>query len=188
MPAGDIDAHGDRFVGLVRHNHALAHPAGTLARGVHGRERLRSGRRGPVLGTFGAFLQAPRAALDRLRATYGIALGLALLGRARLAGAADVHRARFAPALLGGELLDGLDGRRGPPGRLRWLGSLLGLRLRLGGLRRRLGGGLHRLGRLLRRRGLLGLGLLGLLLVGHLFVLFVIGHLVTSQVPARAAR
>ncbi len=80
MPTGDIDAYGDRFVGLVGHDHALAHAAGTLAGGMHGRERLRGGRRDAVLGAFGAFLQAPRAALDRLCATYGIALGLALLG------------------------------------------------------------------------------------------------------------
>src|SRR6478609_5809841 len=43
----DFDAHGDRLLGLVRDDDALAYAALALDRCMHGRERLRSGRGGP---------------------------------------------------------------------------------------------------------------------------------------------
>ena len=105
VTARDVDAHRDRLLGLVGDHDPLAHPARSLDGGMHRRERLRRGRGGAALGGLGAFLQAPRAAADGLRAALGDPLGVALLRRARGPGLAAVLRARTAAALLRRELL-----------------------------------------------------------------------------------
>src|SRR2546423_12171909 len=82
VPAGDLDADGDRLVGLVGDDPAealLRAPGGRLMDG--GERRLGGpgrGRLGPL-----ALLGAPAAALVGLALALRVAVGLALLRRAR---------------------------------------------------------------------------------------------------------
>src|SRR4029077_12908855 len=114
MPAGGVDANGDRLVGLVGDDDSLTHLAHALGLCVHWRQWLPHGTTAVAGGrSFGAFLQATSTAAGRLRLALGYARGVALLRRANRARLAGVRRARFAPALLGGELLGGFGLRGG---------------------------------------------------------------------------
>src|SRR4051794_23706596 len=78
VPPGALDAHGDRLVGLVGDDAALAHlrAAGGLGDGLRR-------RRGRALGALGLLLGAAAGALCGQLLAALLALGLALLGRAR---------------------------------------------------------------------------------------------------------
>src|SRR5262245_66527638 len=99
---GHIYSHGDRLLGLVGDHDALALPALAFHRRMHWRQGRGAGcsRALAALGTsggFGAFLRAPCAAPNRLLATLGQPLSVALLRCARRPGRAGVLGARPAP-------------------------------------------------------------------------------------------
>src|SRR6185312_10136144 len=99
MAARDVDSHGDRLLGLVGDDDALAHAAAALDWRVDGRQRLGRRRSRPALGGFGAFLQAPCAPALGLALALGHPFCVTLLGAARRPRLARVRRARAAAAL-----------------------------------------------------------------------------------------
>ena len=82
MAAGHIDAHGDRLVGLVGHDHALTRLLATRAVLARRRRRLRFV--GAVRARLLACASPPDAPDLGLAPALLDALGVALLGRARL--------------------------------------------------------------------------------------------------------
>src|SRR4051812_19845448 len=179
VTAGDLDAHGDRLVGLVGDDAALARLRTARGLGVD-RDRRLGRRRLGLLGLL-AFLDAPATALLGLALALGEALGLTLLGRAR--GALGCLGVAGGGTLLA--LGRGHDRSRlaGDLRRLLGLGGFgrggLGLRgLGLGGLR---------LGSLrLRGLGLGGLGLGGRRLLRGLFGLLFVSHVAGCGCRCRA--